>query len=80
MDQSLQLHQHQPGTLVELADYLYERTGGAIGNLSMFIRGGAVLAIDDESDRITTDLLDLVPLDRAATSTTPARRRRAGAR
>lgn len=42
----------------------------------MLVRGGAVLAIDDESERITVDLLDLVPLDRAATSSTPARRRK----
>lgn len=78
LEQSLRLHQHRPGALVELADYLYERTGGAIGSLSMLIRGGAVLAIEDETERITPDLLDLVPLDKAATSTTPARRRRAG--
>lgn len=78
LEQSLRLHRHQAGTLVELADYLYERTGGAIGSLSMLIRGGAVLAIDDESEQITTDLLDIVPLDKAATSSTPARRRRNG--
>lgn len=80
LEQALRLEQHQPGTLVELADYLYERTGGAIGSLSMLVRGGAVLAIDDESERITVDLLDLVPLDRAATSSTPARRRKTGGR
>ncbi len=46
----------------------------------MLVRGGAVLAIDDESEQITTDLLDIVPLDKAATSSTPARRRRARAK
>jgi hypothetical protein len=35
-----------------------------------------VLAIDDETEQITTELFDLVPLDRAATSTTRARRRK----
>jgi len=74
LEQSLRLRRHQPDTLVELADYLYERTGGAIGSLSTLIRGAAVLAIDDETERITPDLLDLVPLDKAATSTTPTRR------
>lgn len=76
LEQSLRLHQHPSGTLVELADYLYERTGGAIGSLSQLIRGAAVIAIDDETEQITPDLLDLVPLDKAATSTAPARRRK----
>ncbi|GAA2681478.1 MULTISPECIES: TniB family NTP-binding protein [Actinosynnema] len=75
LEHSLRLHRHQPGTLVEQADYLYERTGGAIGSLSVLIRGAAVLAIEDETEQITLDLLDLIPLDHTATSTTPVRRR-----
>jgi hypothetical protein len=77
LEQSLRLHQHQPGALVALADYLYERSGGAIGSLSQLIRGAAVLAIDEETEQITPDLLDLIPLDHAATSTRPTRRRKA---
>lgn len=75
LEQSLRLHQHQSGTLVELADYLYERSGGAIGSLSTLIRGAAIIAIDEETERITHDLLDLVPLDKAATDSAPRRRR-----
>lgn len=80
LEQSLRLHQHQPGTLVDLADYLYERTGGAIGSLSQLIRGAAVIAIDEQTERITPELLDLIPLDHAATSTTPVRRRKGRSR
>jgi hypothetical protein len=75
----LRLDAHQPGTLVALVDYLYERSGGAIGSLSQLI-SGAVLAIDDETEQITPELLDLIPLDHAATNTRPARRCKPGGR
>ncbi|WP_253772581.1 hypothetical protein [Goodfellowiella coeruleoviolacea] len=42
----------------------------------MQLNGAAILAIETETERITTDVLDLVPLDKTATSTTLARRRR----
>lgn len=66
LESTLRLHQHATGTLVGLADYLYDRTGGMIGSLSQLVRGGAILAIDDGSEHITRDLLDLVPADFAA--------------
>ncbi|MFI6029403.1 TniB family NTP-binding protein [Amycolatopsis magusensis] len=75
LEQALRLHDHRPGTLVEHADYLYQRTGGMIGSLSQLVRGAAVLAIDDETERITPELLELIPLDHAATRTAPARGR-----
>lgn len=62
----LRLHNHPPDTLVGLDEYLYQRTGGMIGSLSQLIRGAAILAIEDGTEAITTDLLDLVPLDYAA--------------
>ena len=71
----LQLHGHQPGTLVGLADYLYQRTGGMIGSLSHLIRGGAIRAIDDGREQITRTLLDDIPVYHAAASTTRPRRR-----
>ncbi|MFH9426502.1 hypothetical protein [Streptomyces sp. NPDC017529] len=40
-----------------------------IGSLSQLIRGAAVLAIEDGSERITQELLELVPLDFAAEQT-----------
>jgi len=74
----LRLHQHRPGTLTGLAEYLYQRSGGMIGSLSQLIRGAAILAIDDGSEQITRDLLDVVPVDyaaeRACTTRSPARR------
>ncbi len=62
----LGLHHHQPGTLTGLSEYLYHRSGGMIGSLSQLIRGAAVLAIEDGSERITEDLLEAVPVDFAA--------------
>lgn len=75
LESMLRLHKHEPGTLVGLADYLYHRTGGMIGSLSQLIRGAAILAIG-EDEQITRDLLDLVPVDYAATRTAPQRRTR----
>ena len=79
LESTLRLHQHQPGSLVALDEYLYRRSGGMIGSLSQLIRGAAILAIEDGSEQITRDLLDAVPVDyaaeRAATASRPARRR-----
>jgi hypothetical protein len=66
MDAALRLHQHQPGSLIKLEDYLYRRSGGMIGSLSQLIRGAAILAIEDGSEQITRDLLEAVPVDYAA--------------
>ncbi|MFE5938755.1 hypothetical protein ACFQ69_25750 [Streptomyces sp. NPDC056470] len=37
-----------------------------IGSLSQLIRGASVLAIEDGTERITEDLLHIVPIDYAA--------------
>ena len=66
MEASLRLHQHRPGTLTGLDEYLFGRTGGMIGSLSQLVRGAAVLAIQDGTEQITRKLLDLVPVDHAA--------------
>jgi hypothetical protein len=50
-----------------------------IGSLSQLVRGTAILAIQDGSEQITKDLLDLVPVDHAAQRSSirrPARRAR----
>jgi hypothetical protein len=60
------LHHHPAGTLAGLAEYLYQRTGGMIGSLSDLVRGAAILAIEDGTETISHDLLELVPLDYAA--------------
>ena len=64
---------------MRLDEYLYRRSGGMIGSLSQLVRGAAILAIEDGSEQITSELLDLVPVDYAATTrrhrATAARRR-----
>lgn len=66
MDSSLRLLKHKPGSLVAMDEYLYRRTGGMIGSLSQLVRSAAILAIEDRSETITRELLDIVPVDYAA--------------
>jgi hypothetical protein len=51
-----------------------------IGSLSQLVRGAAILAIEDGTEQITRELLDLVPVDFAAEKatrpTTPRQRPR----
>ena len=77
LEQSLRLHRHQPGQLVRLDAYLHERTDGMIGSLSHLIRGAAVEAVLDGTEKITRATLDRVGLDHAAEG---ARTRRKNAR
>jgi hypothetical protein len=73
MESTLRLHRNRHGTLVELDEYLYQRSGGMIGSLSQLIRGAAILAIEDGCEQITRTLLDMVPVDYAAERTAPTR-------
>ncbi|CCG02447.1 TniB family NTP-binding protein [Blastococcus saxobsidens] len=66
MDGTLRLHRHRPGDLLALEEHLYRRSGGMIGSLSQLVRGAAILAIEDGSERITRELLETVPVDYAA--------------
>ena len=45
LEQTLQLRRHRPGTLVDLAAHLHDRTGGMIGSLSHLLRAAAIDAI-----------------------------------
>jgi hypothetical protein len=78
MEQSLRLHRHQSGTLIGLDEYLFGRTNGMIGSLSQLLRGASILAIQDGTEQITKQLLDLVPVDHAAQRTSGKRRGRRG--
>lgn len=73
LEDALRLHRHRPGTLATLDRYLHHRTGGMIGSLSHLIRGAAIDAILDGTEKITRKLLDSITLDHAAQSrkTTP---------
>ncbi|WP_433521293.1 TniB family NTP-binding protein [Nocardia pseudovaccinii] len=66
LEQALRLHRHKPGTLARHGEYLYQRTGGMLGSLSHLIRGAAVDAILDGTEKITKAHLDAIALDRAA--------------
>ena len=74
LEQSLRLHRHQPGQLLRLDAYLHERTDGMIGSLSHLIRGAAVDAILDGTEKITRETLDRVGLDQAAEATRTRRK------
>jgi hypothetical protein len=66
LEHTLRLHNHQPGTLVRLDRYLHQRTGGMIGSLSHLIRGAAIEAILDHSEKNHPPILDGIDLDHAA--------------
>lgn len=68
LEQALCLDRHAPGMLVRHAGYLYQRTGGMIGSLSHLIRGAAIDAICDGTEKITKAHLEAVRLDHAATA------------
>jgi hypothetical protein len=66
LESTLRLRDHVAGTLPEMAEQLYRRSRGMIGSLSQLVRGAAILAIDDGTEKVTAELLDLVPIDYAA--------------
>jgi len=57
LDDDLRLHRHEPGSLLELAPYLHQRSGGYITTLSYLICEAAQLAIENGEEAITRDLL-----------------------
>jgi hypothetical protein len=66
IEESLRLHHHRPGTLLRLAPYLHQRTGGMIGSLDQLIHEAANDTITDGTEKITSKHLDAVILDTAA--------------
>jgi Bacterial TniB protein len=79
-EQSLPLHQHQPGTLARHGEFLYRRTGGMLGSLSHLIRGAAVDAIHDGAEKITKAHLEAILLDHQAENGSEPAARRPGKR
>lgn len=73
IENALRLHRHRPGSLLELTDYLHQRTAGMIGSLSHLVRGAALDAILTGGEKITKKLLDAVELDHAAQNRTRGR-------
>jgi hypothetical protein len=66
LEDALRLHHHRPGTLTALSAHLHARTSGMIGSLSHLIRGAAIEAILDGTEKITKRLLETIDLDHAA--------------
>jgi AAA domain len=75
LEDSLRLHRHQPATLTGLGDYLHRRTGGMIGSLLRLIRGAAIQAVLDGTEKITRAALDSIGVDIASETAGPGRRR-----
>jgi hypothetical protein len=71
LDASLRLHAHVPGTLVKHSTYLHQRTTGMIGSLLRLVRGAAIQAVIDTTERITRASLDSIDVDAAAETTRP---------
>lgn len=76
LEDSLCLHAHRAGTLLKLAPYLHQRTGGMIGSLSHLIREAALDAIMDGTEKITQASLDMIDLDQNAENQDVVRKRR----
>jgi hypothetical protein len=66
LEDAVRLHRHVPGALAKHDRYLHQRTHGMIGSLSHLVRGAAVEAILDGSERITRSTLAAVLLDHTA--------------
>jgi hypothetical protein len=75
-EQALCLYRHVPGTLSRHSEYLYCRTGGMMGSLSHLVRGAAIDAICDGSERITKPHLAAIDLDLTATQSYAQSRKR----
>lgn len=62
-EQALPLHRHQPGALARNDEFLYRRTSGMLGSPSHLIRGAAVDAILDGTEKINKRHLQDILLD-----------------
>jgi hypothetical protein len=71
LEDSLRLHHHRSGTLTKLDRYLHQRTHGMIGSLLWLIRGAAINAVLDGTEKITKKSLDAVEADITAQSPHP---------
>jgi hypothetical protein len=66
LEASLRLHHHVPGSLVEQAGYLHNRSNGMIGSLLRLVRAAAIQAVLDGSEAITRATLESIPVDIAS--------------
>lgn len=73
LEKGLALHNHEAGTLVGLADYLHDRSGGYLGSLFTLVRTGAITAIKNGQELIDRNVLDGLIADLGAESQRPKR-------
>lgn len=66
LEDSLRLHRHRDGTLVQLSSYLHSRSGGMIGSLLRLVRAAAIQAVLDGTEAITKVTLESIPVDIAS--------------
>src|SRR6478609_2295834 len=59
VESTLRLRDHVAGTLPEMAEQLYRRSRGMIGSLSQLVRGAFFFDVEDATEKITAELLDL---------------------
>jgi hypothetical protein len=71
LEDSLRLHRHRPGSLTRLDRYLHQRTHGMIGSLLWLIRGAAINAVLEGTEKITKKALDAVDADFTSQSPRP---------
>lgn len=71
LEDSLRLHRHHAGTLTGLDGYLHQRTRGMIGSLLWLIRGAAITAVADGTEKITRKSLDAIDTDLATQQARP---------
>lgn len=65
-ERELVLADSRPGMLIELSDYLFERTTGHIGSFITLITRGCLRAIRSRTERLSRDVLDGVRIDEAS--------------
>jgi hypothetical protein len=68
IEKRIVLAQKQRGMLIELSDYLWERSTGRIGPLTTLINRGCQRAVRTGTEFIDHELLERVPLDAASES------------
>jgi hypothetical protein len=61
--------------VLRLEEYLHRRTGGMIGSLLRLIRGAAIQAVLDGTEKIARATLDSICVDIASETNDPGRRR-----
>jgi hypothetical protein len=71
LEDSLRLHRHRPGDLTGLDHYLHQRTHGMIGSLLWLVRGAAINAVLDGTEKITKKALEAVDADFTSQSPRP---------